>query len=214
MLDGAKQLIDEIRSTGKNVKIVGATKTRTHSEINDLATVGITAVGENRVQELLEKFEDITIPELHFIGGLQTNKVKYIVDKVSMIQSVDRQPLAQEIEKRCAKINKVMNVLIEVNIGQEQSKSGCNESEIEQLAKEISQMSHLKLQGLMSVLPIGAKRHMYERMKELYDSLKKTYPQMEYLSMGMSDDYMLAIDCGENLVRIGTALFGKRKYKE
>ncbi|MBQ7227591.1 MAG: YggS family pyridoxal phosphate-dependent enzyme [Clostridia bacterium] len=209
-----KKLIDVVKSAPHAVKIVAATKTRTAEEINGLKKFGITAMGENRVQELLSKYDELDMPEVHFIGALQTNKVKYIVDKVCMIQSVDRLELALEIEKRCAKINKVMDVLIEVNYGEEENKSGCPAGETIGLAREISALPHLRIKGLMTVLPIDAKDEMYSGMKMLSDELKEIYPEAEYLSMGMSDDYEKAISYGANMIRPGTALFGARVYPQ
>ena len=123
--ENVKKLLDFVKNAPHPVKIVAATKTRSADEINELEAYGITAMGENRVQELLSKYDGLKLKEIHFIGALQTNKVKYIADKVCMIQSVDREELAREIEKRCAALGKIMDILIEVNIGGEESKSGC-----------------------------------------------------------------------------------------
>lgn len=206
------ELIAKVKSYNRDVKIVAATKTRSAEEINRLKKFGITAMGENRVQELLAKYDGLDMPEIHFIGALQTNKVKYIADKVCMIQSVDRIELGREIEKRCAAINKVMDVLVEVNYGGEESKSGCRPSDCVALALELAGLSHLRVRGLMTVLPIGATDEMYDGMKKLSDELKAQLPEAEYLSMGMSDDYERAIAHGANMIRPGTALFGAREY--
>lgn len=212
-LEEAKKLIEKARSINPNVKIVAATKTRTADDINKLLNVGITAMGENRVQELLEKYDGIKLKEIHFIGALQTNKVKYIVDKVSMIESLDRTDLADEIEKRCAKIDKTMDVLIEVNVGAEESKSGCEPEKLFQLYQYVSNLKHLRVRGLMSVLPIGAPEQLYSKMYDLFLKLKSVCDSADYLSMGMSDDYEIALKCGANLIRPGTALFGQRIYQ-
>ncbi len=215
LAQAADTLFEKIKALGRDVKIVAATKTRTAEEINELKKFGITTMGENRVQELLGKYDGLDMPEIHFIGALQTNKVKYIVDKVCMIQSVDRPELATEIEKRCAAIGKVMDVLIEVNYGGEESKSGCAAGDMSDLAEFIAGLPHLRLCGLMSVLPIGAPIEMYDGMKKLYDALAEKYDTVEYLSMGMSNDYETAIAHGANMIRPGTALFGERaKPKE
>ncbi len=206
------KLLENVRACGRAVKIVAATKTRTAEEINELVKYGITAMGENRVQELLSKYDGLKIPEIHFIGALQTNKVKYIVDKVQMIQSVDRLELGKEIDKRCAAIGKTMDVLIEVNYGEEASKSGCDKSECMFLAEELVKLPHLRVKGLMSVLPIGAPEEMYEGMNALFGQMKAEFEGIEYLSMGMSDDYMTALGHGANIIRPGTLLFGKRNY--
>ncbi len=206
------ELLKRARAINPGVKIVAATKTRSAEEINELPSLGITAVGENRVQELLQKYDELRIPEIHFIGALQTNKVKYIVDKVSMIESVDRAELAAEIEKRCAAAGRVMDVLIEVNVGGEESKSGCAPGDLDGLASLIAGMKHLRIRGLMSVLPVDADESLYLKMRDLFTELKKKYDTAEFLSMGMSDDYETALKCGANLIRPGTALFGKRNY--
>ena len=210
--ENVKKLLDFVARAPHPVKIVAATKTRSADEINELPAHGITAMGENRVQELLAKYDGIKVPEIHFIGALQTNKVKYIVDKVCMIQSVDRSELAREIEKRCAAINKVMDVLIEVNIGGEESKSGCTPSDLPAVAEEVSALPHLRLKGLMSVLPIDAPDEMYDGLKRLFDKLKEKYPSAEYLSAGMSGDYEKAVLRGANMIRPGSLLFGERSY--
>ncbi len=210
--ENVKKLLDFVAHAPRPVKIVAATKTRSAEEINELKKYGITAMGENRVQELLAKYDGLDMPEVHFIGALQTNKVRYIVDKVCMIQSVDRPELAREIEKRCAAAGRVMDVLIEVNIGGEESKSGCAPSGLSALASEVSGMPHLRLKGLMSVLPVAAPDEMYAGMKTLFDELREKYPSAEYLSMGMSGDYEKAVACGANMIRPGSLLFGERHY--
>ena len=210
--EDVKALLDKVKATGKRVKIVAATKTRTAAEINELKKYGITAMGENRVQELLAKWDELDMPEVHFIGALQTNKVKYIVDKVCMIQSVDRLELAREIDKRCAPLGKTMDVLIEVNYGGEESKSGCRAEDALELAKAASEFPHIRVRGLMTVLPIGAPEEMYFGMRKLFDRLCEVCPTAEYLSMGMSDYYETAVRCGANMIRPGTALFGARVY--
>ena len=210
--ENVNYLISKVKSLNGEVKIVPATKTRSAEEINELLSFGITAMGENRVQELLSKYEQLKLPEIHFIGALQTNKVKYIVDKVCMIQSLDRLELAKEIEIRSAKIGKIMDVLIEVNYGEEERKSGIKPNELFTFARELTKFPHLRIKGLMTVLPINAPDEMYSGMKELFDRLKDIVPTAEYLSMGMSDDYEKAIAYGANMIRPGTALFGKRNY--
>jgi len=173
--------------------------------------------GENRVQELLSKYFTAEGLTWQFIGRLQTNKVKYIVDKVAMIQSVDSLRLAQEIERRSAKIDKVMDVLIEVNVGGEESKGGVPVEECLSLASSIAQLPHLRLCGLMSVLPIAdeaALEPLYVRLLDLFDQLKKNSADgcIRYLSAGMSGDYPVALRHGSNMVRIGSAVFGARHY--
>lgn len=210
--ENVKKLLDFVAHAPHPVKIVAATKTRTAEEINELADYGITAMGENRVQELLSKYDGLRMKEIHFIGALQTNKVKYIADKVCMIQSVDRSELVREIEKRCAALGKVMDVLIEVNIGQEESKSGCKVTDLPALAEEVSASPHMRLKGLMSVLPVDAEDSLYDGMKKLFDETAARYPSVEYLSVGMSGDYEKAVMHGANMIRPGSLLFGARTY--
>lgn len=210
--ENVKKLLGFVANADHPVKIVAATKTRSAEEINALAAYGITAMGENRVQELLSKYDELKMDEIHFIGALQTNKVKYIVDKVCMIQSVDREELAAEIEKRCAAISKIMDVLVEVNVGGEESKSGCTESGLFLLLEKVSAMPHLRIKGLMSVLPINAETSLYDRMKTLFDKVRAAYPTAEYLSVGMSGDYETAVAHGANMIRPGSLLFGERIY--
>lgn len=174
--------------------------------------------GENRVQELLAKHFEHEGLTWQFIGRLQTNKVKYIVDKVSLIQSVDSLRLAEEIERRAAKINKVMDILVEVNVGGEESKGGVSEEDFLPLLEEIKGMPHLCLKGIMSVLPAAEEEvliPLYKRLKVLFESAKRMDSEnfdLRYLSAGMSGDYQVALRNGSNMVRIGSAVFGARNY--
>jgi len=196
------------------VLLVGATKTRTIETIEAATRLGLLVAGENRVQELLAKYKKVEGLTWHFIGALQTNKVKYIVDKVDMIHSVDRIELANEINRRCEKINKVMPVLIEINIGREESKSGVKPEDLIFLIEQVKQLPFVKVVGLMSVLPKFAEESLYKAMADLFLSVKNKFRDLDlrWLSMGMSDDYEIALKNGANLIRIGTLLFGKRDY--
>lgn len=202
---------ERIGANPKDIKTVAATKCVDISVINELSKYGINSVGENRVQEFLSKYTPSSRLDWQIIGALQTNKVKYVVGKVSLIQSVDRPELVAEIQKQSAKSNVTTNVLIEVNIGGEQNKSGARPDEIYNLATMIAECDNIKLCGLMSVPPIDAPTELYEKVKKLYDSLKKDYPYIEYLSMGMSNDLETAILSGANMIRPGRALFGARQ---
>lgn len=202
-------------------KILLATKTRTPEEINYAISQGFNLIGENRVQELLSKYDYINKEntDIHFIGALQTNKVKYIVNKVSMIHSVDRLSLAEEINKQAKRIGKTMNVLCEVNIGNEESKSGLAFDEVLPFLTKISPFSNLKICGLMSIPPImtsiSTQKQYFQKIMDLYIDIsakKIDNISMNVLSIGMSSDYELAIESGSNLVRIGTAAFGSRVY--
>ena len=203
------------------VRLMAVTKTVSPDKINESIESGITLLGENRVQELLEKYESYDKrAEIHFIGSLQTNKVKYIVDKVTMIESVDSIKLAEEIEKRCSKIDKIMDILLEVNIADEESKSGFSVDEIIAASEKINDFPHLRLRGLMTIGRFGAEieetRQYFAKMRNLLVDIKSKNIDNIYiniLSMGMSSDYELAVAEGATIVRIGRGLFGERKYK-
>ena len=193
------------------VKLVAVTKTRTVEEIKKAIDAGVNCIGENKVQEAQEKFPSLPKVEKHMIGHLQRNKVKTAVELFDMIQSVDSLKIAKEISKRCEAINKVMPILIEVNIGNEESKYGIKPEDIKEFIKEISQFKNIDIQGLMCIAPLieaEKTRPYFKKMKELFDSLGN----LKWLSMGMTNDYKIAIEEGSNMVRIGTAIFGERNY--
>lgn len=204
-----------------NVKIMAVTKTVPADIVNTaIDEGGIRLLGENRVQELLDKYDDYHKDgcEIHFIGHLQTNKVKYIVDKVDMIESVDSEKLADVIERECEKIGKVMPVLVEVNIGREESKSGVYPEKLEELLHYISKKAHIKVRGLMFIPPncsdIKQKNDIFSQIQKVFiDISTKNIDNvnMDYLSAGMSNDYTIAIEHGANIIRLGRALFGDRK---
>ena len=198
-----------------DIKIIAATKTVECDRINLLPSCGISIAGENKVQELIDKYDHCKDIEWHFIGNLQTNKVKYIIDKVTLIHSLDRESLADEIDKQAAKIDKTADVLIEVNIGREESKGGVYEENLRELTDYVLSKKNIRLKGLMSVLPIGADESLYKRVKELYDEMKNRLgKQIDTLSMGMSGDYEIAVRAGANTVRVGSVLFGNRIYNK
>lgn len=210
---GVKQDIEKNKICD-DVVLVGATKTRNIVEIEEAVEAGLKVAGENRVQELIGKYKPIDGLSWHFIGALQTNKVKYIVEKVDLIHSVDRVELAQEINRRCAKINKVMPILIEVNVGGEENKSGINPEELFAFVENIRNLPNIEICGLMTVMPKYAEEDLYRQMYGLYEKLKENYPSLplRWLSMGMSGDYKTALKNGANMIRLGTALFGERIY--
>lgn len=208
-----------LEESGRNVKdvlVIGASKTMPLERILFVRdNTDVKIFGENRVQELLEKYT----PEVrwHFIGQLQTNKVKYIVDKVELIHSVDRLSLLQEIDRQAKKHGKVQDILIEVNIGGEEKKGGVAPAEVIDFAKEVDKYPSVRLKGLMSVLPNVEKEALnafYLQLSKLYDTLKQTRldnADIRYLSAGMSNDYDVAVKYGANIVRLGRALFGERE---
>lgn len=208
--------LEESGRSIKDVLVIGASKTMPLERILFVRdNTDVKIFGENRVQELLEKYT----PDVrwHFIGQLQTNKVKYIVDKVELIHSVDRLSLLQEIDRQAKKHGKVQDILIEVNIGGEEKKGGVAPAEVIDFAKEIDKYPSVRLKGLMSVLPNVEKDALnafYLQLSKLYDTLKQTRldnADIRYLSAGMSNDYDVAVKYGANIVRLGRALFGERE---
>lgn len=205
------------RDIDDNVQIMAVTKTVDPALINFAIDCGIDLLGENRVQEFLSKKEFYKPCEVQFIGHLQTNKVKYIINDVSQIQSVDSLKLATEIDRQAKRNGRTVNILIEVNIGEELSKSGISRKEVLELLKRISELENVNINGLMAIPPINAEDKIYADLQELYQEIgqkKLNRINMNVLSVGMSGDYAKAIQYGSNLVRIGTKLFGARKYLE
>ncbi|EWM54601.1 YggS family pyridoxal phosphate-dependent enzyme [Ruminococcus flavefaciens] len=204
---------DKYRSPDDNIRIMAVTKTVAPEAVNHAVELGIDLLGENRVQEYLSKadFYDKSA-EVQFIGHLQTNKVKYIINSVSMIQSVDSLKLGQEISRLAVKDGRTMDILCEVNIGGEDSKSGIAPSELKELMDGLSELEGIRIRGLMTIPPPSDSDIFLGRMKELYDSISSGYKGLDTLSMGMTHDYAEAIRYGSTLVRIGTGLFGARDY--
>lgn len=205
------------RDSNDNVRIMAVTKTVEPELINFAIEQGIDLLGENRVQEFLSKKDFYKPCEVQFIGHLQTNKVKYIINDVSQIQSVDSFKLASEIDRQAKKNGRTINILIEVNIGEELSKSGVSKQDVLELSKKISELENVKVNGLMAIPPKNADDKIYATLQELYQEIgqkKLNRINMNVLSVGMSGDYAKAVQYGSNLVRIGTKLFGARKYLE
>ena len=203
---------------GEPIHLVGATKMVDVGTINKAIEYGLKIVGENKVQEFRDKHLSIVGAEEHFIGHLQTNKVKYLVGNVSLIQSVDSVKLSAEIDRQAKKKNLVQEVLIEVNIGGELSKSGFSLDDAFDSVLQISkQFENVKIVGLMAMLPHSNDQEflasLCKKMRDLFDKLKKQGLPFEYLSMGMSNDYLIAIKNGSNMIRLGTTIFGQRIYQ-
>jgi pyridoxal phosphate enzyme (YggS family) len=207
----------------KEITLCAATKMNDASRVREAIAAGVRCCGENKVQELTVKLADNTYEgaDIHFIGHLQTNKVKQVVGKVSLIQSVDSLRLLQAIEKEAAKQGIVQDILLEINIGQEESKSGLAVGEIYQMLENVAQSSNLRVRGLMAIPPIcenkGDNDKFFAEMCQLaVDITAKKYNNvcMEVLSMGMSDDYADAIAHGSTMIRVGTAIFGARNYAQ
>ena len=201
-------------------KVIAVTKTHPAQELLPLATLGVTDIGENRVQEIVEKLPVIGGKfNIHQIGRLQTNKVKYIIDKVCLIQSVDRMNLAEEIDRQARKHGVVMPVLIQVSPAGEEQKGGMPPEDVRAFLEEVRQMPGLRVKGLMAVMPnttdTAYLEGLFRDMRALFDQLREeNIPgvDMEELSMGMSGDYLLAAKYGATMVRLGSALFGPRNY--
>lgn len=202
------------------VLLVGVTKFQTAELINESIKNGITVIGENKAQELCEKFDKIDkSADAHFIGHLQTNKVKYIIDKVSLIHSVDSASLMDEINKQAKKHNKVMDILIEVNVSGEESKFGCAPENVYSLMEYAKEKENIFIRGLMTMAPLTSEleetRKYFKELYQLYVDIKqKKYDNvsMDFLSMGMSGDYEIAVEEGANIVRVGSFIYGKRNY--
>lgn len=219
------QRLERIRLTidraagGRPVTLVGAAKTKPAAMVAEAIRAGLTAVGENYVQEFREKDAAGAYAgaDVHIIGGLQLNKVKYVAGRVALIQSVDSAPLLEAIAKRAAGLGTVQDVLIEVNIGRESGKSGCLPEALDELLAGAAELSGIRVRGLMAIPPAENSRAYFEPMHHLFiDNGQKKYDNvsMDFLSMGMSDDYADAISQGANMVRVGSLLFGPRDYTD
>ena len=218
-----KEIREKLDSISRDVEIVAATKTRTIDEIRRCMGTGMvlallsrgreTAMdGENRVQELTEKYT----PDFRwdFIGRLQTNKVKYIIDKVELIHSLDRIPLAETIQKECEKHSKKQKVLIEINTGDEENKGGISLCELDGFLNEVARFDKIIVTGMMAVAPLYYGEDELKRtFTGVYEEFfKRKTSTFNTLSMGMSNDYLIAAECGATMVRPGRAIFGERSY--
>lgn len=203
----------------REVCLIAVTKTHPPEMINEAIDAGISDIGENKVQEILEKYDKVKPVRWHMIGHLQTNKVKYIIDKVCLIHSVDSVKLMDEIERQAKKHGLVMEILIEINIAGEETKLGVSLDGADELLRHAAQLSHVRVVGLMTVLPkidtdISRRLHFNDILNKFVDISLNKYDNvnMKYLSMGMSGDYETAVSCGSNMVRVGSAIFGERYY--
>lgn len=225
--DNISSISQDIRDicirTGKDpdsVTIVAVTKTIDTDRINYAIGYGIQNIGENKVQEVMAKFDNVDKNvNWHLIGHLQTNKVKYIIDKVAVIHSLDSISLAEEISRRAEKAGLVKDVLVQVNVAEEETKFGIEYGEIDSFIKQLSQLGGIRVKGLMTIAPhyedTEFVRPVFRKLKEKFDMLAKVdipNVEMKYLSMGMTNDYKHAIEEGSNMVRIGTGIFGARNY--
>lgn len=207
--------------TPEDITLAAVTKFQSADRVNEAIASGVRVIAENRAQELAEKYPLLNKPEdlrIHFIGHLQKNKIKYIIDKVDMVQSVDSTELASALNSAAKKCGKELDVLLQVNIGNEPQKFGFSVLDVVSAACEISGFSNLRLRGVMAILPItvdedGAKKLFSEMCKVFLDIRDKIEDNsnINVLSMGMSNDYEWAIESGSTLVRVGRAIFGERK---
>lgn len=212
----AGEAFAKYRNSGDKLRIMAVTKTVVPEAVNHAVSLGLDLLGENRVQEYLSKkdFYEKSV-EVQFIGSLQTNKVKYIIDSVTMIQSVDSIRLAETVSRLALKNNRVIDILCEVNIGGEDSKGGIAPEETGDFIEQVSQFEGIRIRGLMTIPPPSDSDIFLGRMQELFNTVseqKKSIVSMDTLSMGMTHDYAEAIKYGSNIVRIGTGLFGARNY--
>jgi len=206
------------RST-EDIKLVAVTKTATVEQIKEAISAGVKTIGENKVQEAKGKYQvlsaDIADIEWHLVGHLQTNKVKYAIEVFDLIHSVDSKKLAEEIDKRSLQFGIMTNILVEVNVSGEETKYGIKPEEVEPFLKEISEFSRIKVRGLMTIAPIAEDkeevRPYFRKLRELSEKIENKNiknVKMDYLSMGMTDDFEVAIEEGANMVRIGRGIFG------
>ena len=207
----------------EDILLIAVTKLHEPDEIEEALAAGITDIAENKVQEIQKKFDQIHSPaNWHLIGHLQTNKVKYIIDKVVMIHSVDSLKLAQEIDKRAQAAGRTMDVLLQVNAAHEESKFGLDPKDVPQVMADIlAECPNVRIRGLMHIAPYAEDpeevRPYFREVKELYETLKKVeHPNADFtsLSMGMSHDFETAIEEGANIIRVGTSIFGERDYSK
>ena len=220
VLNQVNAACEKVNRNKDEVTLIAVSKTKPSSDIQELYDYGVRDFGENKVQELTSKYEELPKDiRWHLIGHLQTNKVKYIVDKVYMIHSVDSVKLAREIEKEAAKKNVNVNILVQVNVANEDTKFGLDNSEVIKIVEEIATLPHLRIKGLMTIAPFvddgEENRKYFNQLKQLSVDIKAKNIDnvcMDMLSMGMSGDFETAIEEGATHVRVGTSIFGVRNY--
>ena len=203
----------------EDILLLAVSKTVEAERIRLAMQAGLTTLGENRVQEMMGKYELLPDAKWHLIGTLQKNKVKYIIDKTELVHSLCTMSVANEMQRLCEKQDTYIDVLVEVNVTGEESKSGVSEAELAAFLKDIAELDRVRVKGLMTIAmysPLPEEtRPCFKRLKQIFDELshiKRDNFEMKYLSMGMSGDYEVAIEEGANIVRIGSAIFGERNY--
>ena len=222
--DNIRHVLDQVRVAAElvnrdlsEISVIAVTKTVPVERIEQAVVAGLRVLGENRVQELNEKYSRLPGVEWHLIGHLQSNKVKYIVDKIALLHSLDSISLAEEIDKRMAQWGRAMDVLVQVNIADESTKFGIEPAETEEFIDKIRSLPGIRIQGLMTIGPYAATeqeiRGVFRQLKLLADKVKAIgFPEVEmkHLSMGMSNDYRIAVEEGATLIRVGSTIFGQR----
>lgn len=218
--ENIKKACEKVGRDVNEVTLIAVSKTKPYTAIEEALPTGVRDYGENKVQELCDKYEILPKDiKWHMIGHLQRNKVKYLVGKVFLIHSVDSIRLAEQIEKEYAKADEIANILIEVNMAQEESKFGITSEETEQLVRKIAKFPHIRIKGLMTIAPYTdnpeSNRVYFRNMKKLSVDIENKNidnVSMSVLSMGMTGDYQVAVEEGATLVRVGTGIFGERNY--
>lgn len=218
LTNNINEIREKVKTFNREITLIAATKTQTSETIDEFVKVAPEFIlGENRVQELVSKYNPNYV--WHMIGQLQANKVKYIIDKVDMIHSLDRLTLADEIEKQATKHNKIMNCLVEINMGAEITKGGVEPNKVQEFIEQLAPYAHIKVKGLMAVLPNMEDKialgNMYKDLYNIYEdakSLNGGNVDIKYLSAGMTNDWEIALDNGSNMIRLGRVLFGERIY--
>lgn len=224
-----KEVLQEVQDVAnkagrlpEDILLIAVSKTKPESAIQELYDIGVRDFGENKVQELCSKYDSLPKDiKWHLIGHLQRNKVKYIVDKVHLIHSVDSIRLAEEIQGEALKKNVIVNILVQVNVASEESKFGLDTTETEEIVRTIASMSNIRIKGLMTIAPFvddgEENREIFKKLKQLavdIDGKNIDNVCMNVLSMGMSGDYTVAIEEGATMVRVGTSIFGERNYNK
>lgn len=218
--ENVKNLLKEIPERnpyGEKITLVAAVKLQTAEDINRAISAGITDIGDNHVQELRDKYDFIEgNPRRHFIGHLQTNKIKYLLGKVDLYHSIDRLNLAEELSKRSEAASVTSDILIQINIGDEQTKGGFGYADAINAYERIKALPALKIRGLMAMLPFtddtAELERLAKKMRTSFEELREKDKNIEYLSMGMSGDWRICVQAGSNMIRLGTSIFGARNY--
>ncbi len=220
--DEIEKIVSKQGRKREDITLIAVSKTVDIDVANEAISLGAKDLGENRVQEIERKMDSLEGDyNMHMIGGLQTNKVRFLIDKVKMIHSLDRMSLAKEINRRAKSANSVMDVLIQVNVSGEETKGGFSPEEVVDFLRKIEDMDHIRVRGLMTMAPHEEDpedtRPVFKKLKSLYDEiagLDIKNVDMKYLSMGMTNDYKIALEEGSNMIRVGTAIFGARDYSK